>query len=637
MLVPNTLLQQRYLIVRPVGKGGMGAVYQATDTRLNCTVALKQTLLTDKGTRKAFEREAQLLARLRHPTLPKVSDHFVEASGQFLVMEFIPGDDLAGLLARNGGKFPSGDVLVWVLRWADQLLDALDYLHTQTPQIIHQDIKPQNLKLTPRGDIILLDFGLAKGVLPNMETVMADSSVGIGGFTPNYAPLEQIRGAPPDPRSDLYSLAATLYHLLTGVRPPDALSRAAARLGDQPDPLRTASDLNPQIPAPVVAILHRALSLNIDERPATAATMREVIHAVRGDSQPIIVVPNGMSGSNILLPVSGTTFVGTQRMELAGATIGRSTAIMPISQPNLPPPPTTPPVGTLLHTLAVGTPVLAVTFSPNAPLIAVAGEDRTVSVWQVTADSPIYTLEEHTGSVRSIAFSPDGQLLASGGDDEVVRLWWVDRGSLATAQEAWASHAECVAFSPDGKMLASGGWGGIICLWRVDHKGRLVKDMTISSGFVHSLAFSPDGKLLAAGCYDGAIRLWQASDGLLVRTLKGYSNFVLSIAFSPDGQWLAAGGGNSAIRMWRIRDGRLIHTLEGHSNFVHSVAFRPDGRILASGSEDKTVRLWRVNDGTLVNTYTEQLGGVTSVAFSRDGQMLAAASRDTKIRLRQAV
>ena len=137
----------------------MGAVYEAVDQRLDTTVALKETLFADERLRKQFEREARLLARLHHPALPRVSDHFSEDDGQFLVMQFIPGDDLSEMMTRKRSPFPANQVLTW----ADQLLDALDYLHTQDPQIVHRDIKPQNLKLTSRGQIILLDFGLAKG------------------------------------------------------------------------------------------------------------------------------------------------------------------------------------------------------------------------------------------------------------------------------------------------------------------------------------------------------------------------------------------------------------------------------------------------------------------------------------------
>src|SRR5919199_1578555 len=273
MLTPETVLQGRYRVVRQLGQGGMGAVYEAIDQRLDTTVALKETLFADERLRKQFEREARLLARLHHPALPRVSDHFSEGDGQFLVMQFIPGDDLSEMMTRKRGPFPADQVLTW----ADQLLDALDYLHTQDPQIIHRDIKPQNLKLTSRGQIILLDFGLAKGQAGEISRVTTAAS--IFGYTPNYAPLEQIQGLGTDTRSDLYSLGATLYHLITGVKPPDALTRAAALVNGQPDPLRPARELNPDVPANVSAALMRAMALNIENRPRTASEMRRELRA----------------------------------------------------------------------------------------------------------------------------------------------------------------------------------------------------------------------------------------------------------------------------------------------------------------------------------------------------------------------
>src|SRR5215831_5773093 len=173
MLSPDTTLQGRYHIVRQLGQGGMGAVYEAVDTRLDTTVALKETLFTDEKLRKQFEREARLLARMHHPALPRVSDHFTEGEGQFLVMQYIAGQDLSEMLIARNAPFPEAEVT----RWADQLCDALDYLHTQDPQIIHRDIKPQNLKLTTRGQIVLLDFGLAKGSVGQLTAVTTSASI----------------------------------------------------------------------------------------------------------------------------------------------------------------------------------------------------------------------------------------------------------------------------------------------------------------------------------------------------------------------------------------------------------------------------------------------------------------------------
>ncbi|HEX8853852.1 MAG TPA: serine/threonine-protein kinase, partial [Pyrinomonadaceae bacterium] len=273
MIAPNTLLQNRYLVIEQIGEGGMGAVYVATDQRFGSTVALKETFFTDPSLRRAFEREARLLNRLRHPALPRVSDHFTEEEGQFLVMEFIAGEDLSDMLKQRGAPFAPADVLAW----ADQLLDALDYLHTQDPPVVHRDIKPQNLKLSGRNQIVLLDFGLAKGTPVQLSRATAAGGSSVFGYSLNYAPIEQMQGAGTDPRSDLYSLAATLYHLLTGVAPPDALTRATAVLNGHPDPLRAADEVNPQVSANVAAVLGRALAQSAAQRPQTAHEMREAL------------------------------------------------------------------------------------------------------------------------------------------------------------------------------------------------------------------------------------------------------------------------------------------------------------------------------------------------------------------------
>ncbi|WP_161569204.1 serine/threonine-protein kinase [Candidatus Oscillochloris fontis] len=271
-LAPNDLLQGRYRIQTLIAQGGMGAVYRAVDERLGNTVALKQTLMSDPALLAAFEREARLLANLHHPALPVVSDHFTEGSGQFLVMQYIPGDDLAALLAARSGPF----ALAEVTPWADRLLDALDYLHAQTPPIIHRDLKPQNLKLTPRGEIVLLDFGLAKGQL---GTGQAGTMPSLFGYTPQYAPLEQIQGTGTDPRSDLYAFGATFYQLLTGNAPPDALTRAAALVAGNPDPLRPAHLLNSGLPLALSDLLQTCMAQAPNQRPASAAALRQAWQA----------------------------------------------------------------------------------------------------------------------------------------------------------------------------------------------------------------------------------------------------------------------------------------------------------------------------------------------------------------------
>jgi serine/threonine protein kinase len=271
MIETGKILQERYRVDRQIGQGGMGAVYIATDERFGSMVAIKETLCMDDNYRRAIEREARLLNSLKHNALPRVTDHFLEENGQFLVMEYIPGEDLCCILDEREEPFPPEQVL----NWADQLLEALEFLHNQENPVIHRDIKPQNLKITPKGQIILLDFGLAKGNVTGAGNQTNAKS--IFGYSRNYASLEQIQGTGTDPRSDLYSLAATLYHLLTKLPPEDALTRAMSVLSKKPDPLIPVNQVRPEVPAGVAAILHKALDLDAAERPESAVAMRGML------------------------------------------------------------------------------------------------------------------------------------------------------------------------------------------------------------------------------------------------------------------------------------------------------------------------------------------------------------------------
>ena len=304
-LPAGLILQDRYRIVRPLRNGGMGAVYEAIDLRLDATVALKQAFSADPRLRKQFEQEARLLAQLHHPALPRVSDYFTEGDRVFLVMQFIAGQDLAEIISKQSGPLPRNQVIAW----ADQLLDALIYLHTRDRQIIHRDIKPHNLKLTANGRIALLDFGLAKA---ESETSTVNSSASVFGFTRRYSPPEQMQDQGTSPLSDIYALGATLYHLVTGVKPADALVRAKAVGQSQSDPLQPANEIHSAVGPEVTAILQRAMALNPDERFRDADEFRDSLRRIGRDDVRAIIdwsevrTVEGKNVSNINLTVAGT-------------------------------------------------------------------------------------------------------------------------------------------------------------------------------------------------------------------------------------------------------------------------------------------------------------------------------------------
>lgn len=265
----------------------MGHVYEAMDDALDCIVAIKETFASNDEQRRAFKREARLLANLRHPILPRVTHHFFEGEGQFLVMDYVEGDTLDALLRKRQRPFS----YLEVLPWADKLLDALEYLHSFSEPIIHRDIKPSNVKLTEKGQLFLLDFGLAKGVAGPV-TNRESGHQSVHGFTAAYAPLEQISRSGTNTQSDLYSLGATLYHLLTGQVPVTAADRYVQIEQDLSDPLLLAHQLNSGIDPQQSLVLSQAMAMRRKNRFATAIEMRRaLLEAASGVAAEVVPSP----------------------------------------------------------------------------------------------------------------------------------------------------------------------------------------------------------------------------------------------------------------------------------------------------------------------------------------------------------
>jgi hypothetical protein len=255
------VLERRYRIESLLGQGGMGAVYAATDLRFNTTVAIKENLEVTPDSQRQFSREAGLLHQLRHPNLPRVTDYFfVPDQGQYLVMDYVEGEDLKALLLRKG-PVPEPQALEWI----GQVLDALQYLHSRS--VIHRDVKPANVKIAPGGQAFLVDFGLAKVYDPDQHT-----TIGARGVTPGYAPPEQYGQGRTDARSDVYSVGATLYAMLCGQAPPDALQLLVRKEG-----LIPARHLNPAISPHVDAAVMCAMQPTLDDRFQTAAAFRAAL------------------------------------------------------------------------------------------------------------------------------------------------------------------------------------------------------------------------------------------------------------------------------------------------------------------------------------------------------------------------
>lgn len=299
LLESGALLRGRYEILELVGQGGMGAVYKAGDVRLEGRIcAVKEVLptLSDSASEEElsqlaeqFRIEASTLARLDHPNLPKVSDYFADNGREYLVMDFVEGRDLHEIL-RETQRLNEFLDEQQVLSWAYQLLDALEYMHSQDPSVVHRDIKPANIKLTPRGVVKLVDFGLVKVLQSNDSRTV---TVVQGRGTVAYTPLEQYGGDSgfTNARSDIYAMGATIYHLLTGQPPVDAKERFL-----HPGALTSMRQINPNISPRCERAVFQALAMHPSERPATARELRDLLSGS--------VAPPRLSSSVLTMPAS---------------------------------------------------------------------------------------------------------------------------------------------------------------------------------------------------------------------------------------------------------------------------------------------------------------------------------------------
>jgi len=489
-LSPDTLLRSRYRIVRPLGKGGMGAVYLAFDNSLEIEVAVKYNKNDSEEATSQFLREARILAALRQPNLPRVIDYFIEGQDQYLVMDYVPGETFDDILEKDGPQ-----PLEHILEWTQQLVNALAYLHRQDPPITHRDIKPANIKVTPDGQVMLVDFGIAKIA----ETAQM-TATGARGYTTGYAPPEQYGSARTGPYSDQYALAATLYKLLSNQKPTDGVQRA---LGEAV--LTPLNLLNPNIPAHVVEAIEKAMSPRIQERyESVNAFMQaltdpsfkpetphmETVHRPAAD-EPITAGQKKRKGWVLpALLISGLGAIGLLAggyFLLNGQGVGpfasptetplvvptqAVAAVDPATSTPVPPTLTPLPTHTPYPTDIPATPTPAVQMIGDGGLIAFSsdrGEGDDLQIWtmRVSLQEGLVTADQFTqrtfgeGDKVQPAWSPDGTKLAfvapSSDPQNGTDIYMLDlsvEGKVPVNLTARRGDDNHPAWSPDGKWIA---------------------------------------------------------------------------------------------------------------------------------------------------------------------------------------
>ncbi len=695
MLAPDTHLKERYRILQKIGGGGFGDVYKAMDEVFGCCVAIKETkekVLSHDKLKKAFEREAKLLRNLKHDCLPRVTDYFCHDEVQFLVMDFIEGEDLAALLHQRLG-LESPFTVSEILPWADRILSALEYLHSLPEPIIHRDIKPSNIKLADDGGIYLLDFGLAKGSAGQMSTMLqGQSSFSVAAFTHEYAPLEQLQDTGTQPQSDIYAFGATLYHLLTGHPPVSASKRDEAIQRGLNDPLGLAHQVNPAIPIVISQIISQAMIVRWWDRLASAKEMRAALHQAAAevsnlqaepDLQPVSPSAYVTQDKILTLPLPEQSFAsskdsrptippqaaakaarpyrswlvaGVSVVVLVGIAIGSRLTfphwfVTTISSSTTQTP--TPGNAALLVTPTDLRPrplfghrktVFSVAFSPDGTIAASGSEDATAILWDTRTWTELHRLTGHGGPIYSVAFSPDGKMLATASEDKSIRLWNTQTGAfMRMSPHKYSKAVQRLSFSTDGGVLASfsgdkTGGEQQIQLWYLNNN--LSEALSGHAKGVQAIVFLPRSKSLFSSGYEkesgrekNTLRLWNLATGKS-EELKVYSDVPRFLAASEDGKHMACGT-SSTIEIWFYRSATRSWEeqwpLVGLDGEVTSLAFSPDNKTLVTITDSDTIALWDITSPSSQPVILEhsQIREVQwSSAFSPNAQTLLTGGKD---------
>lgn len=626
----GSLLNKRYRIVEILGQGGMAAVYRAIDENLGVEVAVKENLFTTDEYARQFRLEATILASLRHPNLPRVSDHFViELQGQYLVMDYIEGEDLRQRLDRLGPLPEQEAIIIGVA-----ISDAMAYMHSRKPMVLHRDIKPGNVRITSLGHIYLVDFGLAKIVQGREAT-----STGARAMTPGYSPPEQYGTARTDNRSDIYSLGATLYSALTDELPEDGLARAM----DQAI-LTPVNQYNPRVSKRIAGVIEKCLEIRPDNRYQNAEDLRRDLLEARTTTRrrapiellltpPPITLERGLpedeedipslDGEESPLAEDGLEGIlsksddsegkrGVERKSTRPRQRGRvgfwmlllllvflaGIAATAILEPDLPDQALAWFISSATPTITVQLPTETVPLTPSPPQVLPTATltTPTLTPSPTKPPAPTYTREPtstRTKTPTATLTGGSGQILFASDRTGSAEIYLMNLDSLQVTQLTSIPEGACQPdWSPDGQQIVFispcpkdqvGYPGASMFVMNID--GSNMVPLPSVPGGDYDPNWSPDGKQIAFTSLrdEGVAKIYMINIDDHTVTLLGEEGNKASSqpAWSPDGNIIAYVGSDKRIWAMNLTSGERHGLTIGGGDFESSEpAWSPDGSVI---------------------------------------------------------